>query len=105
MYAGQIVETCAVTELFERPLHPYSEGLLFSIPVISTRSERSVPSAVRERLFAIEGTVPSPFAMPPGCAFAPRCNYARPVCEAGIPSLLPAGEDHLVRCIFPRRAL
>jgi oligopeptide/dipeptide ABC transporter ATP-binding protein len=99
MYAGQIVETCAVTELFERPLHPYSEGLLFSIPVISSRK------AVRERLFAIEGTVPSPFAMPPGCAFAPRCKHARAECTAGIPALLPAGEDHLVRCLFPRRAL
>ncbi|MDR2068963.1 MAG: ABC transporter ATP-binding protein [Spirochaetaceae bacterium] len=95
MYAGQIVETCSVAELFKGPLHPYSEGLLFSIPVISK---------TRERLFAIEGSVPSPFAMPPGCAFSPRCKYARGECAASGPSLVPAGEDHLVRCLFPRRA-
>ena len=95
MYAGHIVETCAVGELFKRPLHPYSEGLLFSVPVISK---------TRERLFAIEGAVPSPFAMPPGCAFSPRCKYARKECEDSLPLLAPAGEDHLVRCLFPRTA-
>jgi oligopeptide/dipeptide ABC transporter ATP-binding protein len=99
MYAGQIVETCAVSELFKQPLHPYSEGLLFSIPVISKRT-----SATRERLFAIEGSVPSPFAMPPGCAFSPRCKYARTECNGNLPPLVPAGEDHLVRCLFPRTA-
>jgi oligopeptide/dipeptide ABC transporter ATP-binding protein len=95
MYAGQIVEACAVSELFKRPLHPYSEGLLFSIPVISK---------TRERLFAIEGSVPSPFAMPPGCAFSPRCKYARTECNGGLPPLVPVGEDHLVRCLFPQTA-
>jgi oligopeptide/dipeptide ABC transporter ATP-binding protein len=95
MYAGQIVETCSVAELFKRPLHPYSEGLLFSIPEISK---------TRERLFAIEGSVPSPFAMPPGCAFSPRCKYAGTECEGTLPPLVPVGEDHLVRCRFPRTA-
>ena len=99
MYAGQIVETCAVSELFKQPLHPYSEGLLFSIPEISKRT-----SATRERLFAIEGSVPSPFAMPPGCAFSPRCKYARGECNGSLPPLAPAGKDHLVRCLFPRTA-
>ncbi|MDR0589461.1 MAG: ABC transporter ATP-binding protein [Spirochaetaceae bacterium] len=97
MYAGQIVETCSVSELFDRPLHPYSEGLLFSIPVISKRT-----SAARGALFAIEGSVPSPFSMPPGCAFSPRCKYARQECDGSLPPLVPAAADHLVRCLFPR---
>ncbi|MDR2629903.1 MAG: ABC transporter ATP-binding protein [Spirochaetaceae bacterium] len=102
MYAGQIVETCSVAELFKQPRHPYSEGLLFSIPVIAKRSEGAGRNVVRERLFAIEGSVPSPFAMPPGCAFSPRCKYARPDCEGSLPPLLPVGEGHQVRCLFPQ---
>jgi oligopeptide/dipeptide ABC transporter ATP-binding protein len=101
MYAGQVVETCLVDELFKGPLHPYSEALLFSIPAIGGK---------RERLYAIRGTVPSPFDMPPGCAFAPRCDYAREECLAASPALSPppgedpAGTGRLVRCHFPRTA-
>jgi oligopeptide/dipeptide ABC transporter ATP-binding protein len=95
MYAGQIVEACSVAELFRRPQHPYSEGLLFSIPALPK---------VRERLFAIEGSVPSPFAMPAGCAFAPRCKYARGECAENLPHLVSTGADHLVRCLFPQTA-
>jgi oligopeptide/dipeptide ABC transporter ATP-binding protein len=101
MYAGQVVETCLVDELFKGPLHPYSEALLFSIPAIGSR---------RERLYAIRGTVPSPFDMPPGCAFAPRCDYAREECRAASPALSPppgddpAARGRLVRCHFPRTA-
>jgi oligopeptide/dipeptide ABC transporter ATP-binding protein len=101
MYAGQVVETCLVDELFKGPLHPYSEALLFSIPAIGSR---------RDRLYAIKGTVPSPFDMPPGCAFAPRCDYAREECLAVSPALSPprgedpAGRGRLVRCHFPRIA-
>jgi oligopeptide/dipeptide ABC transporter ATP-binding protein len=92
MYAGRIVEACSVAALFERPLHPYSEGLLFSIPDISKP---------RDRLFAIEGSVPNPYDMPPGCAFAPRCKYAREKCRAEEPPFAGAGEDRLVRCFYP----
>jgi oligopeptide/dipeptide ABC transporter ATP-binding protein len=99
MYAGQVVETCLVDELFKGPLHPYSEALLFSIPAIGSR---------RERLYAIKGTVPSPFDMPSGCAFAPRCDYAREECLAASPALSPppgdAGRGRQVRCHFPRIA-
>jgi oligopeptide/dipeptide ABC transporter ATP-binding protein len=93
MYAGQIVETASVADLFKQPLHPYSEALLFSIPVISKR---------QDRLFAIEGTVPNPFEMPPGCAFSPRCGYARAECGETPPPLTAATEDRLVRCGFWR---
>jgi oligopeptide/dipeptide ABC transporter ATP-binding protein len=97
MYAGQVVETCSVDELFKGPLHPYSEALLFSVPSIGTK---------RERLYAIRGTVPNPFDMPPGCAFAPRCDYAGEECTALLPSLSPPpGEGtrgRMVRCHFPR---
>jgi oligopeptide/dipeptide ABC transporter ATP-binding protein len=93
MYAGQIVETCSVAELFKQPLHPYSEALLFSIPSLTQR---------RERLFAINGTVPNPFDMPPGCTFSPRCNYAREECQNSSPDLVEAVEHRRVRCPFWR---
>jgi oligopeptide/dipeptide ABC transporter ATP-binding protein len=92
MYAGQIVESCSVKALFERPLHPYSGGLLLSIPDVTKP---------RDRLFAIEGTVPNPFDMPPGCAFSPRCKYAGERCGKEVPPLTAAGEDRLVRCFYP----
>jgi peptide/nickel transport system ATP-binding protein len=96
MYAGQVVETCSVAELFKGPLHPYSEALLFSIPAIGNK---------RERLFAIKGTVPSPFDMPSGCAFAPRCDYAREECATAAPELSGLEETgRLVRCHFPLAA-
>jgi oligopeptide/dipeptide ABC transporter ATP-binding protein len=93
MYAGQIVETALVADLFKQPLHPYSEALLFSIPVIAKR---------KKRLFAIQGTVPSPFDMPPGCTFSPRCAYVRADCRQQAPDLQAAPGDRLVRCDFWR---
>jgi oligopeptide/dipeptide ABC transporter ATP-binding protein len=76
MYAGEIVESCTVDELFAGPLHPYSRGLLYSIPNIKEK---------RDRLYAIEGTVPNPFEMPEGCAFAPRCPQAGDICRVSPP--------------------
>jgi len=89
MYAGQIVEEAAVGILFSGPEHPYTVGLLGSIPRLDKR---------RGRLPAIEGTVPSPHAMPPGCRFAPRCPFAEPRCRAEAPPLKPVTPGHLARC-------
>jgi len=90
MYAGRIVEQAEVGALFERPLHPYTEGLLASIPPM----EEDLDS-----LRAIEGTVPSPHAMPPGCRFAPRCAAARPACRTIDPPLLALALGHEAACI------
>ena len=91
MYAGRIVETGAVRQLFERPAHPYTRGLLGSIPTLKTN--RSEP------LRAIEGAVPSPGALPPGCSFAPRCPLCIPQCEAAMPELIEIAPGHGARCI------
>ena len=72
------------------PRHPYTEGLLASIPVID-RDE--------DRLKAIEGTVPPPFDLPPGCRFAPRCTYMRPPCTTAAPPLATVAPDHRAACI------
>jgi peptide/nickel transport system ATP-binding protein/oligopeptide transport system ATP-binding protein len=88
MYAGKIVEYADADHLFERALHPYTEGLLECIPRIDEE---------RESLSVIPGMVPSHDAMPQGCAFAPRCKYAREICSQDIPELSGA-PDHQVRC-------
>jgi phosphonate C-P lyase system protein PhnK len=90
MYAGRVVETSPAAEVFARPLHPYTEGLLASIP----RLEGPI-----ERLDAIPGQVPAPDAMPAGCRFAPRCRYAEPACAASPPPLAPRGEGRAAACI------
>jgi oligopeptide/dipeptide ABC transporter ATP-binding protein len=91
MYAGQIVETCLVKDLFRLPLHPYSAALLFSIPSVTER---------RERLYAIKGTVPSPFDMPAGCFFSPRCSVAHAECQINPPELTEPAPGRMVRCPF-----
>lgn len=88
MYAGKIVEYTDVDSLFVKPKHPYTQGLLKSIPLI----DRDV-----EELEAIPGTVPSPDNLPPGCSFAPRCPFATDLCVAHEPPLIRSGEDK-VRC-------
>lgn len=89
MYAGYVVEVAEVNDLFDRPSHPYTEGLLQCIPRIDED---------REVLDTIKGTVPPPYAMPKGCRFAPRCPYATPECEAAKPELYPIGNGHYCRC-------
>ena len=89
MYAGQIVEEAPAAEFFAAPRHPYARALLEARPS-RTRRER--------RLYAIPGSVPSPFDLPPGCRFAPRCRCAVPACSAAAPALLPCGEGRLCRC-------
>ncbi len=90
MYAARVVEAAPAAALFAAPLHPYTEGLLASLP----RMEGSP-----ERLPAIPGQVPPPFALPPGCRFAPRCGYAKAPCEAALPPLVPLGEGRGAACI------
>ena len=89
MYAGVVVEEAPLGELFENPAHPYTEGLLESIPRIG-----SGPG----RLHAIGGTVPDPLRLPPGCRFSDRCPKRFERCNAEEPPLFAAGEGHRARC-------
>jgi peptide/nickel transport system ATP-binding protein len=90
MYAGRVVERAAATEIFASPQHPYTLGLLGSIPRLDED---------RDRLLAIEGAVPPPFALPRGCRFHPRCPFAAEACKTAPPPLAPVAEGHLVACI------
>ncbi|MGE4528932.1 MAG: ABC transporter ATP-binding protein [Rhodospirillaceae bacterium] len=89
MYAGRIVETGSIAEVVSEPLHPYTHGLIGSVP---SRNQRG------QRLTQIPGMTPSFLALPPGCAFAPRCSRASAACAA-MPEL--AGGGHAVRCFHP----
>jgi peptide/nickel transport system ATP-binding protein/oligopeptide transport system ATP-binding protein len=89
MYAGNIVEQAPVRRLFATPRHPYTQGLLRSVPSLEMRAHR---------LSTIEGVVPSPFAMPTGCAFHPRCHQAVEICRAREPVLSKAGDDVRIAC-------
>jgi peptide/nickel transport system ATP-binding protein/oligopeptide transport system ATP-binding protein len=90
MYAGRVAERAAATEIFASPQHPYTLGLLGSIPRLDED---------RERLLAIEGAVPPPFALPKGCRFHPRCPFAIEACTRAPPALEAVAERHLVACI------
>ena len=94
MYAGQVVEEASVEELFAHPRHPYTQGLIRSIPRIDTAAVHKV------RLEQIPGTVPKLIDPPEGCRFAPRCKYAVPECVAATPPLREPVPGHKVRCIF-----
>ncbi|MCI8304132.1 MAG: ABC transporter ATP-binding protein [Lawsonibacter sp.] len=89
MYAGSIVETAQVRDLFHNPLHPYTRGLLTSLP--------SPQDDGRQELSTIEGNVPSIYNLPPGCAFHNRCKYARGICSREVPPTLQKG-DQCVKC-------
>ena len=89
MYAGQIVERAAVRDLFARPEHPYTVGLLGSIPRLDEK---------RERLPSIEGRVPDMTRPPEGCRFAARCPFVEPQCIAAAPALVEVAPGHLSRC-------
>jgi peptide/nickel transport system ATP-binding protein len=93
MYAGKVIEEAPVEKLFGQPLHPYTKGLIRSIPRIDTAATR------KTRLEAIAGVVPSLLDPPPGCRFAPRCRYARPVCREAIPPLREIEAGHKVACV------
>ena len=95
MYAGNVVEVAPVEELFEKPLHPYTRGLLAAIPSITER---------KENMGYIPGTVPNLIHPPAGCRFHPRCSYAGPKCSQEMPSLenVDGSGKHKVACYYWR---
>ncbi len=95
MYTGKIVEESDVEELFERPKHPYTQGLLRSVPKLSVEHIEKVT-----RLQTIDGTVPSPTDLPPGCHFAPRCEFRMERCTHGEIPLYQLQADVAVRCVL-----
>jgi oligopeptide/dipeptide ABC transporter ATP-binding protein len=95
MYTGKIVEESPVDELFARPKHPYTEGLLRSVPKLTARDVEKA-----ERLQTIEGVVPKPTALPPGCHFEPRCPYRMPRCKEGEIPLYDLHGNVQVRCVL-----
>ncbi len=92
MYLGQLVEIASKRDLYDRPLHPYTQALLSAIP-------RPDPSVRKERVL-LAGDVPSPFAPPPGCRFHTRCIHVQPRCRQEQPELRDAGNGHRVACHF-----
>jgi peptide/nickel transport system ATP-binding protein len=90
MYAGSVIELGGKQEIFHSPAHPYTRGLLHSVPDLKT--DRSRP------LETIEGTVPPLQAMPPGCAFEPRCEFRVPECARALPPLVEIARGHWARC-------
>ncbi|MFQ6042912.1 MAG: ABC transporter ATP-binding protein [Candidatus Poribacteria bacterium] len=89
MYAGRILEKGDADAIFYQPLHPYTRGLLKSIPVLGKRG--------RERLHSVPGTVPHPLSLPRGCSFRPRCSERMKICKE-TPELKEVGNGHTVRC-------
>ncbi len=92
MYLGTMVELASSHDLYEKPLHPYTQALLSAIPVPDPEVERN-----KERI-KLEGEVPSPINPKPGCRFAPRCRYAKPVCSEQTPILKEVEKEHYVAC-------
>lgn len=93
MYCGRIVESGPVREIFSSPQHPYTHGLLGALPRIDRNPEELTP---------IQGQVPTPYALPPGCAFGPRCSRVTEACSRKVPPLL--GDNRQVACINPMNA-
>ncbi len=90
MYAGNLVEMGSAADVFQHPAHPYTRGLLHSVPTL--RSDRAKP------LDTIEGTVPPVSALPPGCAFEPRCDWRIARCATAMPPLVEVAAGHFARC-------
>ena len=91
MYAGRLVERAPAAALFDQPAHPYTEGLLRSMPPLD--------GEVTDELAVIPGNVASPFAMPPGCAFHPRCGYAWDACAQTLPPDIAVGPGRSAACL------
>ncbi|MFF0830970.1 ABC transporter ATP-binding protein [Brevibacillus sp. NPDC003359] len=89
MYAGKVVEEADVVTLFTNPKHPYTQGLMKSIPRLDGQEQR---------LYSIKGSVPIPGSLRKGCTFAPRCEFAMELCREGMPELAEIGERHFCRC-------
>ena len=95
MYCGRVVEKGNVYDIFGKTAHPYTEGLLNSIPKLGEHVEE---------LASIPGNVPNPKYMPKGCKFAPRCKYCTEKCKQAEPELAEVAPNHLVRCFYPETA-
>ena len=93
MYAGKVVEEAATIDLFHKPKHPYTQGLLASVPVLGMRATQG-----RKRLKEIQGIVPSLYSLPKGCAFHPRCNQSKDICCRKDPMVTAHENGHKVRC-------
>jgi peptide/nickel transport system ATP-binding protein len=102
MYAGRKVEEASAAELFDNPGHPYTKGLLGSIPHLDTAARTDTR---RTKLNEIKGMVPSLFNLPPGCSFAPRCGYASEQCRSHRPSLEEQKPGHWIACWHADRVL
>lgn len=96
MYAGKIVEEASVQELFSNPMHPYTVGLLNSIPQLKLSGEKS------KRLKTIDGSVPDLLRLPPGCSFYDRCNLRMDECVRSFPQEIYVNQDHRVACFACR---
>ncbi|MGO4406791.1 ABC transporter ATP-binding protein [Bosea sp. RAF48] len=95
MYAGRIIEMADSIELFEQPQHPYTQGLIAALPPLE---------GVRRRLDPIEGNVPEPWNLPPGCAFGPRCPRHGALCDAGVPPLVQKAPGRFAACVRTAQA-
>ena len=93
MYLGKICEVASASEFFRNPVHPYTQMLLSSIPVVSEEEERLKPKKVLSR-----GEIPSPVNVPPGCSFHLRCPVKKEFCSRDDPEMVEVGEGHVVRC-------
>ncbi len=93
MYSGKVVEVSNIYEMFKKPAHPYTEGLIKSIPKLHVKTEF---------LYEIEGVVPNPLDAPKGCKFHNRCEFSQDKCREQEPELTELSKDHFVRCFFPR---
>jgi peptide/nickel transport system ATP-binding protein len=89
MYAGRLAELATSVDIFERPLHPYSQALMGSFPSIKGR---------KKKLFPLPGEPPDLLDPPPGCRFHPRCSYATDLCEQGVPPFKEYGDGHYAAC-------
>lgn len=100
MYCGEVVEKAPVKTIFGKESiysHPYTEGLMFSVPRLDTPSDA--------KLEAIPGAVPHPLNLPEGCKFAPRCKYATDKCKKEQPELFTIEKDHSIRCFYPKKGV
>ena len=98
MYGGHKIEEAPTAQLFATPAHPYTRGLLDSIPHLMLGTAASRHTGTRQRLREISGTVPALDKLPAGCPYAPRCPIVTEKCRSAMPPLLPQGDAHLVAC-------
>jgi oligopeptide transport system ATP-binding protein len=98
MYVGKLMELSPAQELYDRPIHPYTEALLSAVPIPDAKR-----SAARERI-VLSGDVPNPIDPPSGCRFHPRCRYATEICGREEPPLVDHGGGHLAACHHPLTA-